>query len=407
MGKTVVMPKLGLTMTEGKISRWLKKEGETVKKGERLFEVETDKLTNTVEAVADGILGRVLVQEGETVPCLTPVAELVDTLAKISSTPAPVSGGAPVLASPAAKKLAKEKQIDLSLITGTGPKGRITLEDVERYGQEKTQAPEEEKVRVSPLAAKIAEEHHVDLEKVSGGGSRIMSADVLKSLGAEEIMPMNHMRKIIARRMKESREISPVVHYDISVDMTEIKQIKKKLAGEGIKVSYTDILILFTAKALMQFPLLNASAVGDSIILKHYVNMGMAVALDDGLLVPVIRDAHKKGLREISEESRKLAEGARSGSLDPGALAGGTFTITNLGMYGIESFTPIINQPEAAILGINAMKDTPVVIEGELAVRPMLKLSLTADHRIVDGAVAAHFLAFLKKYLEVPGLLLV
>lgn len=421
MAKTIVMPKLGLTMTEGKLSKWLKKVGEEVKKGESLFEVETDKLTNTAEANADGILGRILVAEGETVSCLTPVADLLEPGETLES----ITGGSDAVekngteekssvsapASPAAKKLARENKISLSQVTGTGPKGRITLSDVEQYLKKQEKEPQEEKAKSSPLAAKIADEHQINLSDVQGEGSRIMSADVLAHLNAagkqeEEELPMSHMRKIIAKRMKESREISPDVHYDISVDMTGVKGLKAQLANEGIKVSYTDILIQFTAKALMEFPLLNASIDGDTIILKHYVNMGIAVALEDGLLVPVIRDAHRKGLREIGDESRKLAEDARKGSLDPGLLSGGTFSITNLGIYGIESFTPIINQPETAILGVNAILDSPVVRDGAIVVRPIMKLSLVADHRAVDGAVAARFMARLKKLLEVPGLLL-
>jgi pyruvate dehydrogenase E2 component (dihydrolipoamide acetyltransferase) len=431
MAQTLVMPKLGLTMTEGTITRWLKKEGERIAAGDSLYEVETDKLTNTIESTVEGILLKILVKDMESAACLVPVgivgsagedisALLAGTGAGTASAPEPSpaakekegEGKAPAVqsrvnASPAARKLAQEKGVDIALVKPANPNGRISIEDVEKYSAA-TPAGEP---KASPLAAKMAAEQGINLSDVPAKG-RIMSADVAArvqaaSAGAlEEVVPMSAMRRVIAKRMRESQDISPTVTFTIGVDMSAMKAAKTELAAENIKVSYTDLLVKIVAKTLPEFPLLNSSVDGDKIIYKRYVNIGVAVALDDGLLVPVVRDANLKKLEDISREIKSLAESARAGTLSPDALTGGTFTITNLGMFGIESFSPIINQPEVAILGINAMTDTALVINGQMVVRPVMKLSLTADHRAVDGAAAARFLARLKKLLEKPALLI-
>jgi pyruvate dehydrogenase E2 component (dihydrolipoamide acetyltransferase) len=266
-------------------------------------------------------------------------------------------------------------------------------------------------VRVSGLAKKIALEEGIDLDKVSADG-RIMASDLQKYTSGsseqelEERQPMSRMRKTIAVRMRESRDISPDVAYDISVDMSAMKAVKADLASEGVKVSYTDLLVRIVSRLLLSFPLLNCSVDGDSLIIKRYANIGVAVALPEGLVVPVIKNAHKKGLVEISNEMNSLAESAKSGNLNPDDMSGGSFTITNLGMFGIESFTPIINQPEVAILGVNAISDNVVMVNGEIKTLPIMKLSLVADHRAVDGAVAAQFLSKLKQFLEKPATML-
>ena len=217
---------------------------------------------------------------------------------------------------------------------------------------------------------------------------------------------MNGMRKAISHNMLASHMTSPTVTYDISVDMTNMREYRAQLMAGGLKVSYTDLLIKFVAKALTEFPLLNCSIEDNDIIFKHYINMGVAVALDDGLVVPNITDADRKSLSEISSELKELSAAARAGTLGMDKMRGGTFTITNLGMFGIESFSPIINQPEVAILGVNTMKDELVIRSGEQHICPIMKLSLTADHRAVDGAVAAKFLQRVKQLLELPALML-
>ncbi len=438
MAKLVVMPKLGLTMTEGLVSRWLKAEGDAVKEGEPLFEVETDKLTNTIEATASGTLLKILAKEGDTLPCLAGVAvigkpnedisELVPGAAPKAEAPAPAAApaapakapGGRVVASPAAKKLAKELGLDIALVPGTGPGGRITEEDVKKFKAAPPPPPEPPKPapepgpKASPLAAKAAAELGMDLKDVPHKGGRILAADILAAVSApaaeegprEEVKRMNGMRKAIARNMQNSHMTSPTVTFNLGCDVTELARLRARLKADDIKVSYTDILVKLVAVALREFPLLNCSVDGDNIIYKNYVNMGVAVALDNGLVVPNVRDADKKGLREISAEVKELANLARTGGLPMDRLSGGTFTITNLGMYGIESFSPIINQPEVAILGVNTIVEKPVVIDGEICVRPILNLSLTADHRVVDGSVAAQFLQRVKKLIECPALVL-
>lgn len=436
MAQALVMPKLGLTMTEGTIGKWLKAEGDSVSTGDKLYEVETDKLTNTIESTIDGTILKILAGEGDVIPCLDPVViigapgEDISALLPAGAAPAVTAPEAAkpveqanmsdhepkavktqdgrIIASPAAKKLAKEKNVDLSFVGGTGPNGRIIIEDVEKY---LANPAANTNVKASPLAAKIALDNGIALNDVPANG-RVMSKDVAAYMGSsntaqrEEIVPMSAMRKVIAKRMSDSVAISPTVTYDLSVDMTSMKAYKEQLGSEGIKASYTDLLVKIISKALLEFPLLNCSIDGNNIILKRYVNMGFATALEDGLLVPVIKDAHLKSITEISSEIKSLAEQARSGSLGPDALSGGTFTITNLGMYGIESFSPIINQPEVAILGVNAIVDTLVLVNGQPVAKPMMRLSLTADHRAVDGSVAALFLARVKKLMEKPALLL-
>ena len=439
MAKEIVMPKLGLTMTEGTVSKWLKKVGDEVKEGEPLFEVETDKLTNTIESSASGVLRHIFVEEGTTVPLfgkLAIIAAADEDISALLGGAAPAAAAAPeaaaapapaaparaagerIIAAPAAKKLAKELGIDLALVTGTGPNGRITLDDVKNYKPAPAAPVVEEapKTKASPLAAAVAKDLGIDLEKI-GTKDRVLAEDILHYLEStrekaaeeaprEEVVPMNGMRKAIARNMLNSHMTSPTVTANLSVDMSAMKGYREQLKAKEIKVSYTDLLVKFIAKALTEFPLLNCSVEDNKIIYKHYVNMGVAVALDNGLVVPNVTDADKKSLTEISKEIKELAKLAREGGLPMEKLQGGTFTITNLGMYGIESFTPIINQPEVAILGVTTMEDRAVVRNGEIVIRPMMTLSLTFDHRVVDGSVAAEFLQRVKALLENPALML-
>ena len=444
MATELLMPKLGLTMTEGTIDEWKKKEGDAVQKGEILYSVATDKLTNDVESDADGVLLKILVAEGETVPCKTLVgwigapgeavpdgAAPVAPAAEAPAAAAPASGsvaavvsaaparpaGAYVPATPYAKKLAKEKGFDLAQVPATGYKGVIVAKDVLAFTPAAAAAAAPA-VKASPLAAKVAADLGIDLSAVNAHG-RVLAQDILAYLEStrekaepaaadarEETKPMSGMRKAIARNMLASVQTSPTVTFNLGIDMSEMKRYREQLKAKEIKVSYTDLLVKFVSKALTEFPLLNCSVEDNKIIYKHYVNMGVAVALDNGLVVPNITDADKKSLTEISAEVKERAKLAREGKLPPEKLRGGTFTITNLGMYGIESFTPIINQPEVAILGVNTMEDKVVVRNGEMVIRPIMNLSLTADHRVVDGSVAAQFLQRVKSLMENPALML-
>ena len=453
MAQEVLMPKLGLTMTEGTIEEWKYKEGDSVKKGDILFSVATDKLTNDVEAEADGVLLKILLPEGETAPCKAVIAYIGEAgeviaeggaSAESAAAQAPASSaaavptktsavtrdpGAPVLASPAAKKLAKEKGVDLALIPGTGPKGRITLEDVEAYlTAPKANDPAAE-VKTSPLAAKLAEELGVDVSKIQTDG-RVMKADVLTAAGVctaaptaeaapaisagdndETPVKVNPLRRSIAANMSNSWHTSPRVTYTFAVDVTAMKALRAKLKDslkeQGIKLTYNHILMKVVAKALMEFPDVNASF-ADNMLTRHkHVNMGLAVAKGDGLIVPNVKNADSKSLAEIAKETEALIEATRSGKLDMKDMTGGTFTITSLGPYGVRSFSPIINQPELAILGVCDIVDTPIVCNGEIVIRPMMNLCLTADHRVVDGVMASKFMKRVVELLENLYLLLI
>jgi pyruvate dehydrogenase E2 component (dihydrolipoamide acetyltransferase) len=440
MAKLIVMPKLGLTMTEGTVGNWLKKEGDAVNEGEPLFEVETDKLTNTIEASTSGVLLKVIAPEGTVVPCLEGVAvigaagedisglaaggaapaaaaEAAAPAAAAAAAPAPVRAeGERVVATPRAKKLAKDMGVDINLVVGTGPNGRVTEDDVKNWKPAAPAAPAEPAVKASPLAEKVAKDIGLDLKDVASKG-RVLAQDILAYLegtrekgteeaAREETVPMNGMRKAIAKNMLASHMTSPTVTFNLGIDMSAMKEYREQLKAKDIKVSYTDLLVKFVAKALTEYPLLNCSIEDNKIIYKHYVNMGVAVALPNGLVVPNVTDADKKSLTEISAEIKELAAAAREGGLPMEKLRGGTFTITNLGMYGIESFSPIINQPEVAILGVNTMEDKVLVRKGEMVICPIMNLSLTADHRVVDGSVAAEFLQRVKTLLENPALML-
>lgn len=435
MGKLEVMPKLGLTMTEGELVKWHKKEGDTIKAGETLFDVTTDKLTNNVEAKADGIVRKILVDEGTVVECLKPVAIIGDKDEDISNLlkeslqdskgnevekevkeskeeikdNRKIKKGERTKISPIAKRLAKENDVDIQLLDGTGPEGRIVLKDVESYIENN-----KNNIKTSPVAEKMAKDLGVNLEDIKKDG-RIMKDDILEfiqkstpSVG-EDLMDrrvkMNAMRKIIASRMSESSKISPTVTYDIEVDMTNLKRLKEQIKDEW-KVTYTDLLVKIVSKVLIQYPLVNCSIEGDEMIFRNYANIGVAVALEEGLVVPVVKYANKKGLKDISIEVKELAQKAKNNGLTEENSTGGTFTITNLGMFGIKSFSPIINQPEVAILGVNMITNTPVVENGEIVIKSLMSVSLTADHRAVDGAVAAQFLKAVKKYMEKPELLI-
>ncbi|TCO66953.1 dihydrolipoamide acetyltransferase family protein [Caldanaerobacter subterraneus] len=391
MPVNVVMPKLGLTMTEGRVDRWLKREGEKVKKGEEIVEISTDKITNVVEAPADGILAKILVQEGETVPVAAPIGIIAQEGEKLelgSEVKGETKGEEKeekfIKATPVAKRLAKEHNIDLSLITGTGPGGRITEEDVKRYISEK---------QIGTLPEKTEKEIALREEQI---------------LKKAERVPMDTMRRTISQRMKKSWTEIPHVTENIKVDVTELVNLRENLNKSGEhKFTYTDLIAKACVIALKKNPVLNWSIEGDEIIKNPNINLGIAVALEDGLIVPVVKNAENKSLLELSKEIKELSEKARENKLTPDEITGGTFTITNLGMYEIDSFTPIINPPESAILGVNKIYKEPVVIEDNIVIRHTMKLSLSFDHRLIDGATAAKFLLDLKKILENPVSMLI
>lgn len=364
----VVMPKFGLTMQEGKIQQWFKAEGDAIETGQPLFEVETEKVLYEVEAPASGVVAKLLYPLESTVPCAKAVAVIAvggedpAAIAKAYASKAPEAGtsalphaaasasqrtastpAGAIVATPAARKLAKERGIDLATVKGTGPGGRITREDVEA------------------------------------------------AAAMPQGTPLHGMRKSIADRMFKSLQSTAQLTITTEADVTPLVARREQLKKE-FNLTFTDMLIEAVAGALVAHPRLRLTAEGDLIQPHEEVNVGIAVALDEGLMVPVIRQADKKSLQQIADESRRLAEKARAGSLGVDEVSGGTFTITNLGMYGIDAFTPIINQPQIAILGVGRIVPKPAVHDGQIAIRSMMTLSLTFDHRIVDGAPAAAFL---------------
>ncbi|MCL5046030.1 MAG: 2-oxo acid dehydrogenase subunit E2 [Actinobacteria bacterium] len=427
MAENVVMPKLGLTMTEGTIVKWMKKEGERIEKGEPLLEVASDKIDIEVESPHSGILGRILVPEGQTVPVTTPIAVIVqpgEELVGVEKTQTTAQlSRVPEKLTPAARRVARENGVDLAElvgIRGTGGGGRVTDEDVRRFIAQKQ---DEARIKATPVAEKMAREHGLDLREVAGAGNRVTKGDVIAALESRNAappttrsIPLVGMRKIIAERMSLSRRNAADVTLMARVDMTEASKLREQLLAyveksHGTRVSYTEIIVRATALALKAHPIVNStlvdsSPVGGEIRLLEDINIGVAVALDRGLIVPVVRQADRKSIPQISLEVKKLVEKAQSGTLDPDDVTGGTFTITNLGTYGIDSFTPIINYPEAAILGVGRISEEPAVVEGSIVKRQIMQLSLSFDHRVLDGAPAAEFLSSVREMLERPYTLL-
>jgi pyruvate dehydrogenase E2 component (dihydrolipoyllysine-residue acetyltransferase) len=362
----VVMPKFGLTMQEGTIQQWFKAEGDAIAAGQPLYEVETEKVLYEVEAPASGVVAKLLYPVESTVPCAQVVAVIAvegEDPAAVAATyvnkptagppPPPASGAASVpaarsgnvAATPAARKLAKEHGLDLESIRGSGPGGRITREDVE-----------------AALAAP-----------------------------APPSVPLRGMRKTIAERMFKSLQSTAQLTITTEADVTALVNRCEQLKSD-FHPTYTDLIVAAVAAVLPAHPRLRVTVDGGSIRSHDEIDIGIAVALDEGLIVPVIRNADRKALAEIAAESRSLAERARAGTLGVEDVSGGVFTITNLGMYGVDAFTPIIHQPQVAILGVGRIVQKPAVHEGRIEIRSLMTLSLTFDHRVVDGAPAAAFL---------------
>jgi pyruvate dehydrogenase E2 component (dihydrolipoamide acetyltransferase) len=431
MATEVLMPKLGLNMSEGLLVDWLKKEGDPVRNGDPLFVVETDKITIESEAVSDGILGKILVPAGETVSVATVVAWIVAegeeipqvqekadpgekvqhdrSLAKDKKVQASSVSKAPagrVLASPVAKRLAREHGLDLAKIKGSGRDGKISQDDVlaAAAAAEEKISPETERIQISPVAKKLALEGGLDLAQISGTGrdGRITRDDVEKALDARQessarpagvAIPIRGMRAVIAERMALSSRETAAVTLHSQVDASGLVKYRADLKTKSASTpSYNAILAAIAARSLRVHPQINARLEGDTILLLDDINIGVAVDTDQGLVVVVLRDAAEKLVGELGVELQALSERALAGKAQLDDVTGGTFTITNLGGFGIDNFTPVINPPEIAILGVGRIMDTPVVVDGVVVVRPQIGLSLTFDHRLVDGAPAARFL---------------
>lgn len=399
MPAEIYLVKVGMTMHEGTVEEWYVADGERVEAGALLYRLETEKVNLDVDAETTGVVKH-LVAEGttlepgdvvgyiyaddEAIPDVLPAAKPKKDIAaqddaaatpKAEVKPAPARSGKRVAASPVARKLASELGIDLATVTGTGPRGRITKEDVQ-------QASEQAATNPTPAG------------KPSG-----------------EAIPLRGMRKTIAERMHASLRDTAQLTMDMEVGMDDAVKLRQGLIAEweseGIRATYTDLVIVAAARALKRHPAMNAALVGDAISRFEHVHVGVAVALADGLIVPVIKDAGDKPLKRIAVESAELAQRARGGALSLTDVEGGTFTVTSLGMYGVDTFTPILNTPQAGILGVGRIYDGLRWDDDTPRKTAMMRLSLTWDHRVLDGAPAAEFLATVRGYLEAPFRLLV
>lgn len=412
----LLMPKLGLTMTEATIVEWLKRPGDPVREGEPLFNFETEKSTLEFEAPAAGILTEIRVQAGETVPCYA----VVGVITQVSVTVQPdLPPGRTFRASPRAKKAARDRQLDLTTVSGTGLAGRITEADVLRY--------RESTPTVTPLARRVAEVEKVELKGVDGSGraGKVTRADVERAAyspsqlvergsGGEvnrdpDIQPFSAIRTITARRMAESTESAPQVTLTTEADAVEFVKARQQLnqVQPTAKISYNALLVAMCARALRDHPALNASYTAGGLAIHASVNIGVAVETARGLLVPVLHDAGRFTLNELQDELDQKIARVQSGSATPVDFQGGTFTITNLGAFDIDFFTPIVALPQAAILGVGRIVARAVPYQGQVAIREQVALSLTFDHRAMDGAPAARFLKRIKEMIENPyGLLI-
>ncbi|RKH05952.1 pyruvate dehydrogenase complex dihydrolipoamide acetyltransferase [Corallococcus carmarthensis] len=427
-GIAILMPSLSPTMTEGKIVKWLKKEGDKISSGDAIAEVETDKSNLEVEAYDDGTLARITVQAGDMAKVGAPIAFLTPKGAKAgASAPAaapqapaapkapaqapaaaapsapaggqvvplrrepqaPASGGGAggrLRASPLAKRMAQERGLDISQVRGTGPLGRVVKRDVEQaLGQGLAKAPAQ-----APAAKKAA------APEVRAFGTR----------PEPQAVPMSSMRKVIGQRMSEVKPGVPHFYLTVEVEMDAAVKIREEAKALDLKVSVNDIIVKAAAIALRRSPKMNVSLQGDQVLHFGTVDVGIAVAIEDGLITPIIRDADLKGLQAISSESRDMAERARKRSLKPAEYTGGSLTVSNLGMYGIDQFIAVINPPQSAIIAVGAVAEKAVVRDGQLAVRKMMTVTLSGDHRVIDGATGAEYLRELKGLLEHPSRLL-
>ena len=457
MVKAVIMPKLGQSEETVKIVQWRKKLGDKVAKGDILFEIETDKAVLEVESFYEGTLLKVIAGDGVTVPVQTTVAFVGDpgeAVPEVSlpqpevrspkpeakpSNARPTQGSIPLpgervpeagglvrglslaqvsLAgscqtataiaepqlfriSPRAAKLAKESVIDPTPIVGTGPGGRIVERDVKQY----LEAQGYGRLRITPTAKKLAAREGINLLSLvpKEDGSQTSVADI-ERLVAERPKPMSRMRQIIAQRLTESYTHAPHFFVTVSADVTELESLRAELKAQGTAYTLTDFILKAAALALEQFPTVNSTSDGESIRLRSAIHLGLAVALEQGLVVPVIRQANELTLAEIHARAQELTAKARAGQLTPAEMTGSTFTISNLGMMDVENFTAIINPGESAILAVATTAKMPVVKDDQVVIRSMMKMTLSSDHRLIDGALAARFLNSIRKTLEEKSL---
>ncbi len=403
MATKIAMPKLSDTMEEGIILKWIKKEGDAVKQGEIIAEVQTDKADMELEAYDTGIIRKIFVPEGKGAAVGKPIAIIgtaaEDITALLVDTEAPAGGHGAPSAGSSAPAAAAQPAAPAQKTTSPG-------------------SGSDDRLKVSPLAKVIAAQNKIDLHSITGSGpmGRIVKKDLEGQLskgtgraakayvaGTTQEIPVSLMRKTIAKRLVESKTTAPHFYLTYEIDMKRAIDLRLSLNTTGeVKISYNDIIVRACAFALRNHPKVNSTFAGDKIIQHGAINVGIAVSLDDGLITPVIRNTDMKSLFEIAEESKDLAARARDKKLKPDEFSGGTFTVSNLGMFGVEEFAAIINPPEAAILAVGANTEKPVVENGQIVVGHRLQLTLSCDHRVVDGAVGAQFMQEVKLILENP-----
>jgi pyruvate dehydrogenase E2 component (dihydrolipoamide acetyltransferase) len=432
--KTVDMPKMGDTMEEGKILRWIKQEGDAVAKGEPVAEIETDKVNIEIEAFSSGVLRKILVSEGESAP-------IGASIAYIGAADEPLPGQADDNGSngKAARGGSKKEKPAPASATSAAPVVASASVAVAPAPALTTNAG---RIFISPLARRLAEEYNLDYRQVRGSGpnGRIIKLDVeaavkqllpvasaapstpvftpepaLASLDTGEVVeiPLTTMRRTIARRLTQSMQSAPHFYVTSVIDTGKLGELRRQINAYAatdpnpVKVSFNDLIIKAVATTLVRFPQVNVSFAEDKLIQKKQVHIGVAVALEQGLIVPVLHNADRRGVLDVARESRRLTEASRTNKLRAEDLSGGTFTVSNLGMFDVDSFTAVINSPESAILAVGSITATPVVVDGQIVIRDRMKVTLSSDHRALDGAVAARFLQELKRLLEEPfGLLL-
>jgi pyruvate dehydrogenase E2 component (dihydrolipoamide acetyltransferase) len=430
----VIMPKMEMSQETARIVEWLKKDGERIEKGDALLTVETDKVTVDVECPGSGILAGIHGQPGEVIPVTTVIAYLLQAGETSASLPqaqaaAPVPGEAKEIqpATPLARRVASANGIDLSRVSGSGPAGKVTRADVSALltPMQPEGVTPLGALRATPAARRVARAQDIDLGTIPGSGprGRVQARDVENSVAAgsvqteldvkfeEQIVPLEGMRRTIADRLQASYQASPHIQFSARVDTTQIEAVRGQLnrladARGAAHVSLSAILIKALAWALAQHPWLNSSLREDGIHLLDRVHMGVAVALPDGLIVPVIRDAGQKGLAHIAAELTEKTGRGRLGRLTLADVSGGTFTLSNLGPFGIEEFTAILNPGQTGILAVGAAQPEPVIVGEQFVIHKVMHLNLAVDHRVVDGAQAAQFMSTLKNVLENPALLL-
>lgn len=461
MDAEIVMPRMGLNMEQGTILRWLKREGERVVNGEDLFEIETDKTNVIIQATADGVLGKVVYNEGDTIPIGTVIAYLsasgkveegrssnastagvntpnikasnlvasnvVGANVKVSNAVASNVMTSNVKASPAARRLAHDLGVDLAELEGSGPGGRVVAWNVQEASDAQKASPVTRTRKPSPLAQRMAQELGVDVGQVQGTGSggQVTREDVeraakgVETLGVSEtpsVLPkpierVTNVHRVMATRMAASFSTAPHFYLHVQVDVRALTALREQLVTKleqraGVHLTFTDLLIKLTAHALTLHPNLRAQWADEGLRRPEGTHIGVAVEAPTGLFVPVLQHADKHGLTEIARWRMAGIEKARTGKLLPTDLEGGVFTISNLGMYRVDWFEAILNPPQAAILAVGRIKEQPVVERGQVIAAPMMNLSLSVDHRVVDGAQAARFVTDLAELIENPSLAL-